>query len=278
LGRRTLKGVAGYDLTSLFVGSEGTLGIITRATLRLRPKPRPAATFVAFFPTLAAAGQAAAGIRRRVTPSLLELLDRFVLASVEEWRHLGLDTTSAAMLIGQSDSGGDEGHREVMSMRDCCELAGASFTAETTDALETDVFLAARKLALPSLGRRGLTLLDDVAVPCARVPDLIEAIETIAQRLGLSIAIYGHIGDGNMHPTIVLERDTTEMRHRAAQAFEGIARAALSLGGTIAGEHGTGLLKRDLLREELGDPLLELQRRLKAVFDPQNIMNAGKLA
>lgn len=278
LGRRTLKGVAGYDLTSLLVGSEGTLGIITEATLRLRPPPQPAATCIAFFPSLAAAGDAAASIRQRVVPSLLELLDSTVIASVEGWKHLGLDTSAAGMLLGQSDTGGDQARRETAVMLDACHAAGASMVAETTDPLETEVFLSARKLALPSLSRNGLALLDDVAVPCMHMSSLILCIEEIAERLELRIAVYGHAGDGNLHPTIMLDQGAEESLHRAEQAFDAIARAALSFGGTIAGEHGVGLLKRHLLGEEVGEAVLGLQRRVKQLFDPQHLMNPGKAA
>ena len=276
-GRKTLKGVAGYDLTGLFVGSEGTLGVITQATLRLRPMPHPAATLIAFFPTLRAAGAATTEIRRLLVPSLLELLDQVVLTAVEDWRNLGLDTSAAAMLVAQSDAGSEASLREVAAMRGCCERHGATFTAETADALETEIYLSARKLAFPALQRRGATLLDDVAVPCARIPDLLQAIQAIAETHEVLIGTFGHAGDGNMHPTIIFDGDDPSATAAVTAAFDDIVRTALDLGGTVTGEHGVGRLKRSHLRGELGDTGLQLQRSIKRLLDPLDIMNPGKV-
>ena len=277
LGRKTLKGVAGYDLTALFVGSEGTLGIVADATLRLRPKPPPPATLLAFFPTLVAAGAATVAIRSRLVPAMLELLDRFVIAGVENWKPQGLDTGAAAMLIAQSDAGGERSTAEVTEMQSCCVGNGASFTAVTSDALESGVFLQARKLALPSLKRRGSTMVDDVSVPCSQLPNLLNEIEAVATRHQVEIATYGHAGDGNMHPTIIFDAADVDSQRRAVAAFDGVVRAAMRLGGTVAGEHGIGLLKRDYLREELGEESFLLHQRIKRLFDPLDILNPGKL-
>jgi glycolate oxidase len=276
-GTATLKGVAGYDLTSLFVGSEGTLGIIVQATLRLRPMPPLPATLVAFFPSLDAAGTAAVAIRRHLVPSLLELMDREVISAVESWKHLELDTTAEAMLLAQSDGGGEAGTAEAETMARICQRGGASFAEVTADSLETQVFMSARKLALPALQRLGTALLDDVAVPTSRIVDLISAIHAVAADREVTIGTFGHAGDGNMHPTIVFDPADEASSRRAAMAFDDIVRAALDLGGTVTGEHGVGVLKRQHLLSELGPTSFRLQTSIKSLLDPQGILNPGKV-
>jgi glycolate oxidase len=276
-GTSTLKGVAGYDLTSLFVGSEGTLGIIVQATLRLRPLPPPPATLIAFFPSLDAAGSAAVAIRRQLVPSLLELMDRQVISAVESWKHLELDTTAEAMLLAQSDGGGEVGTAEAETMARICERGGASLAEVTADSLETQVFMSARKLALPALQRLGTALLDDVAVPTSRIVDLISAIHAVAADREVTIGTFGHAGDGNMHPTIVFDPTDEASSTRAALAFDDIVQVALDLGGTVTGEHGVGVLKREHLLRELGPTSFRLQTSIKSLLDPQGILNPGKV-
>ncbi|MGH2654351.1 MAG: FAD-binding oxidoreductase [Actinomycetota bacterium] len=276
-GRRTVKGVAGYDLTGLFVGSEGTLGVITQATLRLRPAPPSPATLVAFFADLTSAGAAIGEIVSGIVPSLLELMDRATVRAVDEWKHMDLDLEAAAMLIGRSDAGGERGAAEIERMAGACESAGATYVARSTDPMEADLLMTARRLALPALERRGTILLDDVAVPLGRIPDLLDAIQGVADRRGVLIGTFGHAGDGNMHPTIVFDHRDPEAVARARSAFEDIIRAALALGGTITGEHGVGLLKKPFLPEEIGEASLEAHRRVKRALDPLGILNPGKV-
>ena len=276
-GRRTVKGVAGYDLTGMFVGSEGTLGVITEATLRLRPAPPAPSTLVAFFADLTSAGAAIAEIVSGIVPSLLELMDRATVRAVDGWKHMDLDLEAAAMLIGRSDAGGNQGAAEIEAMAGACESAGATYVARSTDPMEADLLMTARRLALPALERQGTILLDDVAVPLGRIPDLIDAIQRVAERHGVLIGTFGHAGDGNMHPTLVFDHRDAETVARARSAFEDIVRAALSLGGTITGEHGVGLLKKPFLREEIGDAGLEAHRRVKRALDPLGILNPGKV-
>lgn len=275
-GRRTLKGVAGYDLTSLFVGSEGTLGVVTQATLRLRPMAPPPATLVAFFPDLEKAGAATAEIRRRSVPSLLELMDACVVRAVEDWKHLGLDTSAAAMIVGQSDAGGDAGVAEVRLMCDLCDRNGASISTYGIDPFEVEALLTARRLAFPALQRRGTTLLDDVAVPCSAIPSLLSEITSIAVQHEVTIGTFGHAGDGNMHPTIVFDGADAQSRDAARGAFAAVVRAALRLGGTVTAEHGTGNLKREYLHDELGETGVHMQQAVRKLFDPQGILNPGK--
>jgi glycolate oxidase len=275
-GARTVKRVAGYDLTRLFVGSEGTLGVITEITLRLRPTRAPSATLVAAFATLEAAGHAIAAIVARVTPSLLELMDQRTLQAVEAWKPMGLPIDGAAMLFARSDAGSDAA-AEVATMAEACQAAGATLLATSGDAVEGEQLMAARRLAYPALERLGATLLDDVGVPLAQLPPLLSAIERIAAEQAVTIGTFGHAGDGNLHPTIVFDASDSAAVARARAAFAAIVRAALALGGTVSGEHGIGLLKRELLADELGAVGLRVQRAIKQALDPRGILNPGKI-
>lgn len=272
LGRRTRKGVAGYDLTALVCGSEGTLGVITEVTVRLMPAPRRACTLAATFDGLDAAGEAVARIVRGTQPSLLELMDRTTVRAVEAFQPMELDDAAAALLFAQSDVGMDE--IDWMAAR--AEEAGASLVVTSDDPAEGRMLLAARRLAYPALERQGATLLDDVAVPIGAITTLIRGVEGIAQRHELVIATFGHAGDGNMHPTVVYDHHDPDATRRARAAFADIVALALELGGTITGEHGVGILKRGLLADELG-PSLALQRQIKALFDPDGLFNPGKM-
>jgi glycolate oxidase len=276
-GRRTLKGVAGYDLTGLFVGSEGTLGVVTSITLRLRPLPPPPSTLIAFFPSLVSLGEAVVAIRGSLVPSLLELIDQATIRAVEAWRPLDLNTDAAGVLIAQSDAGEGQGTREVALMESLCIRAGAEFTATTDDPQEAEVFLAARKLAHASVKRLGNTLLDDVSVPCSRIPDLLRALVEISAREGLLIATVGHAGDGNLHPMIVFDDGNADQVAAARRAFDTILTTTIGMGGTISGEHGVGLLKRDYMERAVGSPSLVLQQSIKRLLDPAGILNPGKV-
>ncbi len=274
-GRRSVKGVAGYDLVSLFVGSEGTLGVITEATLRLRPSPLPAGTLLASFPSLADAAKAVASMPS-VTPSVLELMDQTTIRAVEEWQHLGLDIGSAAMLIARSDTA-DFGRAELDAVEKACQASGATVIHRSIDALESEGLMGARRAALPALERLGITLLEDVAVPRGRVVDLVQAVVRIAEEHDIRIGTFGHVGDGNLHPTLVIPRGDLAAQGRAMQAAEAIAAAALSLGGTLTGEHGIGTLKRHQLAGEIGPDGLRASWAIKNALDPLGIMNPGKV-
>ncbi|HZB03372.1 MAG TPA: FAD-linked oxidase C-terminal domain-containing protein [Actinomycetota bacterium] len=276
-GGRTVKRVAGYDLTGLFVGSEGTLGVVTEATLRLRPAPPPPATLVAFFGDLKSAGTAIAEITSEVVPSVLELMDRHTVRAVDEWKHMDLDLDAAAMLIGRSDAGGEQAANQIERMARACTSAGATLVARSSDPMEADLLMNARRLALPALERQGTILLDDVAVPIGRITELFEAIERIAADHAVVIGTFGHAGDGNMHPTLVYDHRDPEHVARARAAFQDILRAAVDLGGTITGEHGVGLLKRPWLTEELGDDGFRVHAAVKHALDPEGILNPGKV-
>jgi glycolate oxidase len=276
-GRRTLKGVAGYDLTSLFVGSEGTLGVITEATLRLSPHPPTPTTMIASFADLGSAGRAIHAIRTTLVPSMLELMDQMTLSAIQAWRPLGLEPNTAALLVGQSDAGDVRGAGEAKAMADLCHVAGATHATIAANEVESDYFVDMRRMAYPALQRLGSVLLDDVCVPCDATPVLLTGIEEIARRTATQIATFGHAADGNMHPTVIFDAAHQASTARAGAAFSEIVALALALGGTITGEHGVGLLKRELLREELSEPSMAVQSKLRSLFDPTGVLNPGKV-
>ncbi len=276
-GRRTVKGVAGYDLTSLFVGSEGTLGVITSATLRLRH--RPAAyprTMMAAFGSFAAAARAVTEILAvRLAPSLLEIIDRATLRAIDEYRQLGFGTGVSALLIAQDDSG--DGPRQVERMRQICLAEGATVAEVSASEAESRELLAIRRLAYPAVERLGLALVEDVCVPRSRLTEMIERIETSADRHGVFIATVAHAGDGNLHPVFVCDRGLTEVPAAIWAAADEVFSAALDLGGTLTGEHGVGVIKRRWLERELGEESMSVHRAIKHALDPYAIMNPGKV-
>jgi glycolate oxidase len=273
-GRRTVKGVAGYDLTGLFVGSEGTLGIITSATLRLRPRPaRPPVTVVAEFDSLPAAGRAVADVvRAGLAPSLLELLDRTTLRAIEDWKSMGLDADVAAMLVAQAD--GSAAEECAAAMLGVFDAAGATYSAVSSDPTQAAELVAIRRLAYPATERLGRCLVEDVGVPRSRLPEMILRIEQIAAEHGVTIATVAHAGDGNLHPTFVFPPG--EVPAEVWTAADAVFRGALELGGTLTGEHGVGVLKTKWLAAELGPGATDLHHRIKAAVDPTGILNPGK--
>ncbi len=278
LGRRTAKGVAGYDLCHLVVGSEGTLGIVTEVTVRLRPARAPEATVAGYFSSAVDAGRAVAAIvAAGLQPSALELLDRHCLKAVDDWKHLGLSTEAEVVLLGRTDAPGAAGDAEAQAMVDCFVAAGASWADRSTDQAEADALFAARRLAYPALERLGPLLTEDVCVPVAALPEMLGRIEATARRHDTRIANIAHAGDGNLHPLIITTPGDDAARARAQLAFEEIIADALELGGTVTGEHGVGLLKRDGLEAELGPEVLSMHRAVKQALDPAGIFNPGKV-
>jgi glycolate oxidase len=277
LGRRTAKGVAGYDLRGLLVGSEGTLGIVTEITVRLRPA-RPAETTVAgYFDGVVAAGRAVANVAAAgIVPSALELVDRHCLEAVDAWRNMGLSVEADVVLLGRVDTPGADGVAEAQRMAAAFEAAGAGFVAVSGDAQESEALFAARRLAYPALERLGPVLTEDVCVPATAVPEMLGRIEAIARRHDVLIANVAHAGDGNLHPLLITPPGDDAARVRAQAAFEDILTDALDLGGTVTGEHGVGLLKRPGLARELAPEVAAMQRAVKQALDPHGILNPGK--
>ncbi|MCW2526256.1 MAG: hypothetical protein JWM76_1116 [Pseudonocardiales bacterium] len=273
-GRRAIKGVTGYDLTSLFVGSEGTLGVIVGATLRLRPLPQSTATISAYFTDAAAAFAAIAAVRTAgVVPAVAEFIDGPTLERIDD--HLGsnLRGQGAAFLLLQTDGSGAPAEAES-AMRQLRPYATA--LDMTTDPDEAARLTAVRRGALPALERTGRVLIEDISVPRSQLPAAVSAINEAASRTGTSIYTFAHAGDGNLHPIIVLREDQELVDPAVQDAADHIFRAALGLGGTVSGEHGVGVLKRQWMRTELGEDVERIQRQLKAVFDPAGILNPGK--
>ncbi|MEV0583217.1 FAD-linked oxidase C-terminal domain-containing protein [Nonomuraea sp. NPDC050310] len=275
-GRRTVKGVTGYDLTGLFVGSEGTLGVITSATVRLRRAPLvPPATFAAEFGSARdAAAAVSAIIAAGCQPSLMELLDRATLKAIDDWRNIGLEDTTQAMLIGQSDAA--DGQAVAVRMQEICEANGASFVAVSTTPAEADELIAVRRMAYQAKERLGACLVEDVCVPRSALPEMISAIEAAAARHDVLICTVAHAGDGNLHPVFIFDHGTAEPPAPVWAAADEVFTRALELGGTLTGEHGVGVLKRRWLDLEAGPVVSEVQQGIKAVFDPLGILNPGK--
>ncbi len=278
LGRRTAKGVAGYDLAGLLVGSEGTLGLITEITVRLRPAQASQHTVVGFFDTLVAAGEAVAAVARAgVVPSALELLDRHCLTAVNDWKHLGLEADSAAILLARLDAPGAAGEGEADRVLACFEGSGATWAARSSDPDEADALFAARRLAYPAVERLGPVLTEDVCVPITQVPAMLARIEEIGERYNVLIANIAHAGDGNLHPLLITPPGDEPARIRAQEAFEEILTEALAVGGTVTGEHGVGLLKRAGLAREISPAVAELHRSVRRALDTYGILNPGKV-
>lgn len=274
-GRRTAKGVAGYDLTRLLVGSEGTLGVVVRAVVALRPAPAPQLAMVAEFPSTDAACAAVCEVMARgFTPSLMELMDAVTVRAVNDLARMGLPESTRALLLVAFD--GSEPAAELAAVGELCLAAGATQVVPAEDRAESELLLEARRLALPALERLGTTMIDDVAVPRSRMAEMLRGVAAIADRCGLTIGMVCHAGDGNTHPIVIFDAQDPTQVARAKETFDEIMGLGLELGGTITGEHGIGLLKRDWLERELGPVAMELQRQLKAVFDPLGILNPGK--
>jgi glycolate oxidase len=279
LGRRTTKGVAGYDLTGLMVGSEGTLGVVTEVTLRLRPAPAGAPrTVVGAFGSLVAAGEAVAlATRRKLTPVALELLDGPTLRVVEEWKHLGLEADAAALLLAKIDTPGASGEEEATAMAAAFREAGALWAEQSTDDAEAEALFAARRLAYPAMERLGPVLTEDICVPRSQVPGMLADIEAIGRRHGVQIGSIAHAGDGNLHPCMIAPKDDDEARRAAIAAFDDILAAAIARRGTVTGEHGVGLLKRAGMRQELDPGAQAMQQAVKQTLDPLDLFNPGKV-
>jgi glycolate oxidase len=276
-GHRTAKGVAGLDLTGLFVGSEGTLGVVTEVITRLVPAPDPALTVLATFDSLDAASVAIVALRReRHVPSLVELLDRAAVAAVQSLADYGFPQDCEAVLLVQSDRP-DHTTEDVQRYAALLAGAGAVEVAVADDPVEADLLLAGRRALSPALEAKGPRYLEDVCVPVGRLTDLIRTGHEIAARHGLEIVMAGHAGDGNLHPSIFFDPADPASRERAHQAFGEVVTAALQMGGTITGEHGVGTLKAPWLGQELGERELERQRAVKALFDPRGILNPGRV-
>jgi glycolate oxidase len=276
-GRHTAKGVAGYDLTRLFVGSEGTLGVVVGAVLALRPAPPPQLALAAEFGSAAAAGDAVCRVMAAGhTPSLLELMDATTVAAVNRLTSMGLPESTRALLLAAFDTGAPAA--DLAAVATLCRDAGATEVVPADDAAESELLLAARRASLPALEAvKGTTMIDDVCVPRGRLADMLDGVARIGEEHGLTIGVVAHAGDGNTHPTVCFDATDEDESRRARASFDAIMALGLELGGTITGEHGVGVLKREWLTRELGPVSTELQRSIRRTFDPLGILNPGKV-
>jgi glycolate oxidase len=277
-GGKNVKDTAGYSLTHLFVGSQGTLGIITEAILRLRPQPGPRSTLLAFFASVEAAGDAVAAMTvAGLEPVTLELMDQATILAVDDWHHLGLDRAAAAMLMIESDAPGAAATAELDVAERACSEAGATSLARAADAAEADWLREARRSALRALERQGMVRMEDVGVPRAAVPQLLRAIERITAANGVRAATFGHVGDGNLHPNFIFDRDDAAAAELTERVRDEIFREALALGGTVTAEHGIGVARRAWLPIQRGEDAVAVMRSIKAALDPLGILNPGRV-
>jgi glycolate oxidase len=270
IGNPLKKSVTNLDLLHLIVGSEGTLGIISQVVVSLAPRPNPATTLIATFSGIDAAMKSVPELVA-LGPSMLEVVDETTLRAVEEWKPLGFAGVGT-VLIMQSDESADVCARGAT----IAEKYGALDATYSDDPKDSSDLIQVRKLAYPALERKGVALLDDVCVPISQITKLITRVREIANENELLIGIFGHAGDGNMHPTIVYDHGDIEAEKRAQRAFNEIISVAQGLGGTASGEHGIGSIKVQAARSESGSRIIEIQREIKRIFDPNGILNPGK--
>jgi len=277
LGGKRIKDVAGLSLVKLFIGSGGTLGIITRVILRLIPGQGPRSTLVAYFPTVQAAADTVVTIGQTLRASMMELMDQTSINAVEDYRSMGLDRSAGAMLIAQSDAPGAASAAEIEIMEAACTTAGAKEVFITTDPDEGELFVAARRTAFPAIEARGSILLEDVGAPVPALPQLLSGIAAVAERHTVEIPVVAHAGDGNTHPIVVFDRGDPAAQQRAYLAFNEIMELAIQLGGTITGEHGVGRAKKAALPAQLGPDVMALSHKIKNALDPLGILNPGAI-
>ncbi|MFJ8816510.1 FAD-binding oxidoreductase [Amycolatopsis thermoflava] len=270
-GRRTVKGVSGLDLTSLFVGAEGTLGVVVGATLRLRPLPARTLTAAAAYDSVAAAARACAELtRQRREPSLLELLDGATLEVIDRAQGTDLATRGRALVIAQAD--GPSADEEITAIAKVL-AEEATGSEHAVDPESSERLLFARRMALPSIERFGRALIEDICVPRSRLAEAFEGVARIAAAHDVRIHTFAHAGDGNLHPIVSYDGPlTSEVHHAGDDLFS----LALDLGGTVTGEHGIGLLKRNWLAREVGPDVLDVHTAIKTALDPRGILNPGK--
>lgn len=278
-GGRTIKNVTGYDVTKLIVGSEGTLGVITEATVRLHPKPQATKTMMAIFSNIVDAGKAITMILGAgIVPSKLEIMDNASIVAVEDYEPSGLPIEAGALLLIELDGHPAAIEDEITRVERSCEDAQATdITIPTTKEEENDLWKA-RKLVSPAIVREKPTKIsEDATVPRSKIPAMFERLMAIKEKYNVDLVVFGHAGDGNLHPNIIADkRDHEEMR-RVEKAVGEIFEAAVDLGGTLSGEHGIGTLKAPFMEMELGEIGLDLMKRIKTSWDPNNILNPGKI-
>lgn len=278
-GGKTVKNVTGYDLKRLMVGSEGTLGIVTQATLKLIPKPEIARTALAVFADVDKAGQTVSAIvAAGIVPTALEIIDQYSLKAVENYLHLGLPVHAEAVLVIEVDGFREAVDRQMQMVADLCRAGGAEEVRVAQTEAERDELWRARRSVSTAItqiapGKIG----EDVTVPPAAIPEMIRRLQYLREKLGLPLVVFGHAGDGNLHPNFVIDGRDKEQIAKVESALAEIARIALNLGGNLSGEHGIGVLKAPFLDWEVGEAGVVVMRAIKHALDPRNVLNPGKM-
>lgn len=278
-GGRTVKNVTGYDLTKLIVGSEGTLGVITEATLRLIPKPQATETLMATFHDIVDSGKAISTVLQTgIVPAKMELMDQASIIAVEEYQPLGLPVDVEAILLIELDGHHEAIKEEIEKVKATCEEVGARDVKVATSKEEAMELWKARKLVSPAIVKiKPTKISEDATVPRSKIPAMFHRLKEIKEKYNVHLVVFGHAGDGNLHPNIIVDKRDKEEMKRAEKAVEEIFQAAVELGGTLSGEHGIGTMKSPFMEMELGKVGLEMMKRIKQSWDPNNIMNPGKI-
>lgn len=278
-GTKCVKDVAGFSLRDLFIGSEGTLGVITRITLKLIPQPAAKATMLGLFDEMTAAAETiSAIIADKIIPCTLEFLDRTTTECVEEYAHIGLPTDVEAVTLMEVDGHPEEVEEQAARIEQIARAHGAREIRRAATVEEATQLASARRTAFSALARRAPTIiLEDVTVPRSRLAEMVSAIQSVAVRHNVTIGTFGHMGDGNLHPTFLTDEKNEEEMVRVEAGMKEVFQAAVDMGGTITGEHGVGLAKKPFLADAIGPVAMQVMRRLKKDFDPAGILNPGKI-
>jgi glycolate oxidase len=278
-GSRTVKCATGYNLTGLMVGSEGTLGVFNEIILKLIPKPAHQKAMVAIFDAMDNASRTvSAVIAGRIVPATLEFMDNFTIRAVEDYSRAGLPTDAAALLLIEVDGHPAQVEEDAARVAELCRRHGAVSVRVARDATERDKVWQARRSALSALAKLKPTLvLEDATVPRSKIPDMVRAVQEISRQYGIEIGTFGHAGDGNLHPTILTDKRNRAEWQRVESAVSAIFERALALGGTLSGEHGTGIAKSCFLENETSPATIVYSKRIKNALDPNNILNPGKI-
>ncbi|MCX7966346.1 MAG: FAD-binding protein [Syntrophorhabdaceae bacterium] len=279
LGGRTIKNVVGYDLLHLFISSEGTLGVITRAELKLNPLPPAKKTTMAVYADVAMAGESVFRVLENgVIPDKIELLDNWVINRIEEMMPMGLPKDADAVLLFECDGIPEAVEKETEKIVDIVKKYGAVDVRIAKDMDEANKYWLARRAGFAAVfGKAKTVLAEDVTVPRGKIPDLIRKCKEVAKKYNVEIVVLGHAGDGNLHPSVLTDINNQDHYNRSVKAMDEIIEEAVNLGGVLSGEHGIGLEKQRFLKRQLDPVVIDMMKKIKALFDPNNIMNPGKI-
>jgi glycolate oxidase len=279
LGNKCVKDVAGYNLRDLFIGSEGTLGVITKVLLKLLPKPAARQTLLATYASMEAAAETVSAIiAAKIVPCTLEFLDRKTIRCVEDYAHVGLPLDAEAVLLIETDGHPAAVADEIARIETLARTHGATNVRRARDAADAVQLATARRSAFSALARvKPTTILEDATVPRSELAKMVRFIQDVGTRHRLEIATFGHFGDGNLHPTFLTDERNADEMHRVELAMKEIFDQTLALGGTITGEHGVGLAKKNFLKQQFGNASYALLKSIKRTLDPDNLLNPGKI-